>query len=131
MPGHGRRGMSLIEVVVAMTLFGVIMASMAALTTQVARSAQFSSIATERGAAVAVAVNQLEALPYDSLPGRAGCRDISSPTLPRRECIRITNVAPRVRQVEFTLTPANASLRPDTLIFERGKPTPGNPLDTP
>jgi hypothetical protein len=123
--------MSLIEVVVAMTLFAVIMASMAALTTQVARSAQFSSIATERGAAVATVVNQLEALPYDSLPGRAGCTHISSPTFPRRECIRITNVAPRVRQVEFILTPANSSFRPDTVIFERGKPTPHNPVNTP
>jgi hypothetical protein len=123
--------MSLIEVVVAMTLFAVIMASMAALTTQVARSAQFSTIATQRGAAVAVAVNQLEALPYDSLPGRVGCRQVASTTFPRRECVRITNVAPRVRQVEFTLTPDNMSLRPDTVIFERGQPTPGNPLNTP
>ncbi|MGQ0714152.1 MAG: type IV pilus modification PilV family protein [Gemmatimonadaceae bacterium] len=129
-PGNVRRGMSLIEVVVAMVLFGVIMASMAALTTQVARSSQFSSIATERAAAVATVVNQLEALPYDSLPGRAGCRNIASPTFPRRECVRITNVAPRTRQVEFTLTPANTSLRPDTVIFVRGKPTPGNPLNT-
>jgi hypothetical protein len=97
----------------------------------VARSARFSSIATERGAAVATAVNQLEALPYDSLPGRAGCKNISSPTFARRECVRVTNVAPRVRQVEFTLTPASSSMRPDTVTFQRGKPTPHNPVNTP
>jgi hypothetical protein len=55
-----------------MTLFGVAMMGVAALTTHVARSAQFSSVVTQRSAALALGVNQLEALPYDSLPGRQG-----------------------------------------------------------
>ena len=77
-----RRGVSLIEVVVAMTLFAVVMTGVAAMTTQVARSAQFSSMATQRSAALATGVNQLEALPYDSLPGRQGCRNIASASFP-------------------------------------------------
>jgi hypothetical protein len=121
----------MIEVVVAMTLFAVVMTGVAAMTTHVARSAHFSSIATQRSAALAVGVNQLEALPYDSLPGRQGCKNVASASFPRRECVSITNVAPRVRQVQFTLTPDNAALRPDTVIFERGRPTPRNPLNLP
>jgi hypothetical protein len=123
--------MSMIEVVVAMTLFAVTMTGVAAMTTHVARSAQFSSIATHRGAALAVGVNQLEALPYDSLPGRQGCKNVSSAVFPRRECVSITNVAPRVRQVQFVLTPGNSALRPDTVVFQRGRPTPRNPVNLP
>ena len=126
-----RRGVSMIEVVVAMTLFAVVMTGVAAMTTQVARSAQFSSMATQRSAALATGVNQLEALPYDSLPGRQGCRNIASANFPRSECVTITNVAPRVRQVQFTLTPANSALRPDTVVFQRGRPTPRNPVNIP
>ena len=130
-PTGARRGMSLIEVVVAMAMFAVVMTGVAALTMQVARGAQFSSIATQRSAALAMGVNQLEALPYDSLPSRQGCRDVASATFARRECVSVTNVAPRVRQVQFTITPANTALRPDTVIFERGRPTPRNPLNVP
>jgi type II secretory pathway component PulJ len=123
--------MSLIEVVVAMTLFALVMTGVAALTTQVARSAQFSSVATQRSAALAIGVNQLEALPYDSLPSRQGCKDVASTDFPRRECVSVTNVAPHVRRVQFTVTPANSALRPDTIIFDRGRPTPRNPLNLP
>jgi prepilin-type N-terminal cleavage/methylation domain-containing protein len=130
-PASARRGISLIEVVVAMTLFAVVMTGVAALTTQVARSAQLSSAATQRSAALAVGVNQLEALPYDSLPSRQGCKDIASTTLARRECVTVTNVAPRVRRVQFTLTPVNTVLRPDTITFDRARPTQGNPLNLP
>jgi prepilin-type N-terminal cleavage/methylation domain-containing protein len=126
-----RRGVSMIEVVVAMTLFAVVMTGVAAMTTQVARSAQFSALATQRSAALALGVNQLEALPYDSLPGRQGCRNISSATFPRRECVTLTTIAPRVKQVEFTLTPTNTALRPDTVTFQRGRPTPRNPVNLP
>ena len=128
---RARRGVSMIEVVVAMTLFAVVMTGVAAMTTQVARSAQFSAIATQRSAALALGVNQLEALPYDSLPGRQGCRNISSATFPRRECVTLTNIAPRVKQVQFTLTPTNTALRPDTVTFQRGRPTPRNPVNLP
>lgn len=130
-PSNARRGVSMIEVVVAMTLFAVVMTGVAAMTTHVARSAQFSAVATQRSAAVATAVNKLEALPYDSLPGRQGCTNVSSATFPRTECVTITNIAPRVRQVQFTLTPANTALRPDTITFQRGQPTPRNPVNLP
>jgi prepilin-type N-terminal cleavage/methylation domain-containing protein len=126
-----RRGVSMIEVVVAMTLFALVMTGVAAMTTHVARSAQFSSIATQRSAALALGVNQLEALPYDSLQGRQGCKNVSSASFPRRECVTVTNVAPRVKEVQFTLTPANTALRPDTVTFQRGAPTPRNPLNLP
>jgi prepilin-type N-terminal cleavage/methylation domain-containing protein len=131
LPARARRGISLIEVVVAMTLFAVVLTGVAALTTQVARSAQLSSAATQRSAALAVGLNQLEALPYDSLPSRQGCRNVASTSFARRECVTVTNVAPRVRRVQFTLTPVNTVLRPDTITFDRARPTPGNPLNLP
>jgi type II secretory pathway component PulJ len=123
--------MTLLEVVVAMTLFAVVMTGVAALTTHVARSAQFSSVATQRSAALAVGVNQLEAIPFDSLPGRAGCKTISSTQFPRSECISVTNVNARVRRIQFRLTPSNTNLRPDTIVFDRGRPTANNPLNMP
>jgi hypothetical protein len=33
--------------------------------------------------------------------------------------------------VQFVLTPANTVLRPDTVVFQRGRPTPRNPVNLP
>jgi hypothetical protein len=127
--GTARRGITLIEVVMALTMFAVVMTSIASMTTQVAKGSRINGIATVRAGALAAQVNRLEVLPYDTLPTRAGCSSVSSGLLPRSECVTVEDVVVGRRRVTFVLTPSNTALRPDTVIFERTKPKAYHPLN--
>lgn len=127
--GRQRRGITLIEVVVALTMFAVVMTSIASMTTQVAKGSRINGIATVRAGAVAAQVNRLEVLPYDTLPSRVGCTNVSTGLLPRSECVGVEDVTVGRRRVTFVLTPSNTALRPDTVIFERTKPKAYHPLN--
>jgi type II secretory pathway pseudopilin PulG len=124
-----RPGITLIEVVVALTMFAVVTTTVASFTTQVAKGSRINGVATVRAGALAAQVNRLEVLPYDTLPSRAGCTSVSSGLLPRSECVTVEDVVVGRRRVTFVLTPSNTALRPDTVIFERTKPKAYHPLN--
>src|SRR5919108_1403672 len=88
-----RRGMTLIEVAVALTVFAIITVSVATFTAQVAKGSRVNGIATVRAGALAAQVNRLEVLPYDPLPSRVGGGDVTTSPLPRRECITVEDLA--------------------------------------
>jgi prepilin-type N-terminal cleavage/methylation domain-containing protein len=124
-----RRGMTLIEVAVALTVFALVTVSVATFTGQVAKGSRLNGIATVRTGALAAQVNRLEVLPYDTLPTRQGCTSISTGLLPRTECIYVQDVVVGRRRVTFILRPNNSAIRPDTVILERTKPKPFHPLN--
>jgi hypothetical protein len=113
----------------ALTMFAVVMTSLASMTTHVARGSRFTGIATVRAGALAAQVNRLEVLPYDTLPSRVGCTSVSTGLLPRSECVSVQDVVVGRRQVTFILRPNNTALRPDTVIFERTKPAAYHPFN--
>ena len=124
-----RRGLTLIEVVVALTVFAMVTAGIAAFTTQVAKGSRVNSFAQVRAGALAAQVNRLEVLPYDTLPSRAGCTSISTGLVPRSECITVQDIVTGRRRVTLIVRPNNTSLRPDTVILERTKPKAYHPLN--
>ena len=124
-----RRGITLIEVVVALTMFAIVTVTVASFTAQVASGSRVNAVSTVRAGALAAQVNRLEALPFDTLPSRVGCTDISTGLLPRSECVDVRDLAVGRRQVTFILRPLNTALRPDTVIFERSKPQAFHPLN--
>jgi type II secretory pathway pseudopilin PulG len=130
-PGNAalRRGITLIEVVVALTVFAMVTAGIAGFTTQVARGSRINSLASVRAGALAAQINRLEVLPYDTLPSRAGCTSISSGLVPRTECVTVQDIAAGRRRVTFILRPTNTALRPDTVILERSLPRAYHPLN--
>lgn len=130
-PGHAaaRRGMTLIEVVVALTVFAMVTVGIAGFTTQVAKGSRINSLASIRAGALGAQVNRLEVLPYDTLPSRAGCTSVSTGLVPRTECVAVQDIVTGRRRVTFILRPNNTALRPDTVIFERTKPRAYHPLN--
>jgi prepilin-type N-terminal cleavage/methylation domain-containing protein len=124
-----RRGMTLIEVAVALTVFAIITVSVASFTAQVAKGSRINGIASVRAGVLAGQVNRLEVLPYDTLPSRAGCVTVSTSPLPRSECITVEDVAVGRRRVTFILRPNNTALRPDTVILIRSRPRAYHPLN--
>jgi hypothetical protein len=124
-----RAGITLIEVVVALTMFAIVTMGVASFTAQVAKGSAVNGVASVRTGALAAQVNRLEVLPYDTLPTRVGCTSISSGLLPRSECVEVRDLAVDRREVKFILRPTNTALRPDTVIFERTKPKGFHPLN--
>jgi hypothetical protein len=121
--------MTLIEVVVALTVFAMVTAGIAGFTAQVAKGSRVNGLTTVRAGALAAQINRLDALPFDTLPSRAGCTSVSTGLVPRTECVSVEDIAADRRRVTFILRPTNTSLRPDTVIFERTKPRAYHPLN--
>jgi len=130
-PGNAalRRGITLIEVVVALTIFAMVTAGIAGFTTQVARGSRINGLASVRAGALAAQINRLEVLPYDTLPTRVGCTSISTGLVPRTECVAVQDIVAGRRQVTFILRPNNTALRPDTVVLERTRPRAYHPLN--
>ena len=124
-----RRGITLIEVVVALTMFAIVTVTVATMTTQVASGSRVNAVSTVRAGALAAQVNRLEVLTFDTLPTRVGCTSVSTGLLPRTECVAVRDLAVGRREVTFILRPDNSALRPDTVIFERSKPQAYHPLN--
>jgi len=124
-----RRGITLLEVAIAMTMFAIVTVGIASFTAQVARGSRLNSLGTVRAGALAAQINRLEVLPYDTLPTRVGCTSVSTGLLPRTECVSVQDVVVGRRRVTFILRPNNTALRPDTVVLVRTKPKPFHPIN--
>jgi len=119
---HADSGFTLLEIVVAMTLLGVVLVGMAKLDFDLARRFYSLSGGAARDAVVAQQVNQFVAMPYDSLKGKAGTITVNKPPLPYTRKITVDSLSPKLRRVTIVVTPLNTLFRPDTAIIERTKP---------
>jgi prepilin-type N-terminal cleavage/methylation domain-containing protein len=123
-----RSGVTLVEVVVAMTLLAVVLTSLASITFQSARRTSVVAAEGYRQGILIQEVNRMTALPWASLPANAGCTTVAAGTFPHTRCIAVTNVSNTIRRIRLIVTPAQPRVRPDTLIFDRANPPNGNPL---
>ncbi|MGH7551687.1 MAG: type IV pilus modification PilV family protein [Longimicrobiales bacterium] len=123
-----RSGVTLVEVIVAMTLLAVILTSLASVTFQAARRTSVVAAEGYRQGVLVQELNRVTALPWANLPGIAGCTTVSGGTFPHTRCIAVTTVSNTIRRVRLIVTPAQPRVRPDTVIFDRANPPAGNPL---
>lgn len=127
---RARAGISLVEIVVAMTLMSAVLIPVAGLTALGANRSVRNAGATYRQGILNQEVNRLTSLPFGTLPGAAGCVTVAAGTFPHTRCVAVTNVNGTLRQVRVIVTPAQPGVRPDTATFERANPPTGNPLST-
>ena len=123
-----RRGFSLVEMIVAIALFGVSMSAIGALTFAVTRQAAATTGTVERTAALEARVNDLFSIPWADIDARAGCTTVTAPPFPRTECIGVSNVSATRKRVTLTITPADGSIDPTAVAVERTMPPPTNPF---
>jgi prepilin-type N-terminal cleavage/methylation domain-containing protein len=124
-----RRGFSLVEVIVAIALFGITMSALGGLSLAVARQSVAGWGTAQRTAALAARVNDISVVPFAQLDGRAGCTTITTQPFPRQECIAVGNVTTTRKRVRITITPANTSIDPVVSEFERTQPPALNPFN--
>lgn len=112
-----KKGVALVEVIVAMVLLAVTVSALAPLMYSVSRSTMKVTGNAYRNGVLMHEVNRLVALPYNSLA--SGSYSVSTGAYPHTREITVTEPATNLKVVRIVLTPANPSHKPDTVVFER------------
>jgi len=121
-------GFSLIEIMVAISLLGLVLIGAARLNFTLAQRFYTLSGGGARDAVLAQQVNQFAALPFDSLKAKAGTITVNKPPLPYTRKITVDSLSPKLRRVTIIVTPLTPVFKPDTLVLQRTKPA-NNPFN--
>ncbi|MEP6690377.1 MAG: prepilin-type N-terminal cleavage/methylation domain-containing protein [Gemmatimonadaceae bacterium] len=124
-----RRGMSLVEIMIAITVLAIVVASIGMLSIGVAHKSFAVSGSSFLSAEVTRQVNRLQTLPFDSLPAEAGTIAVPATPYPYARDVAITDVTGTDRQIRLILTPVNLLFRPETLVFNRTLQPIGSPMN--
>lgn len=115
-----RSGVSLIEVMVALVLFGIIATVHTVATLRYGTRQRATAIGSSRAAAVAQAIDLYSAMPRGSIAGNTGCTTITDfPSYPFTRCVTVTAVSGTVSRIRIIITPQNTALKPDTVTVDR------------
>lgn len=127
----GRDGVTLIEVMVALSILSVVLVSLSGLMFQMGRQTRRSGGVAARTAAVQSALSAIQTVPWDSLPTFAGCAADTTGTLSYTRCVNISTASARLRTATIVIVPDDPLLRPDTVVVQRSKPRSISPLYAP
>ena len=113
-------GMSLIEVMIAITILSVVLMALGGIMYDVARHSRDSAVATYRTGAAQLAVAWINRLPFDNLSNTIGCTSDSTGTLEYNRCITVTDPTPTLKMVQIVIQPTgNLTAVPDTQVIYR------------
>jgi prepilin-type N-terminal cleavage/methylation domain-containing protein len=117
-----RKGVALIEVIVAMVLLAVAVSSLAALVYSVSQNGMIAAGNAYRNGVVMQEVNRLEGIPYDSVRVGVVSTAVSTGAYPHTRIVTVTEpVAAVVKSIKVIITPVNPRYKPDTVSFLRTK----------
>ena len=118
----GRKGIALVEVIVAMVLLAIAVSSLAGLVYSVSQSGLKNTGNAYRNGMLMLEVNRLEGIPYDSIPVGTTTYQVTTGNYAHTRVITVTEpVVQRVKTVKIVLTPTNSRFKPDTITFTRTK----------
>ena len=117
-----RSGLSIVEIVVALTLFGTVAIAMGGLSLVVAKRAEANDVFTKRTATLQQQMNWLQATPYDSLTLKAGKVVVTDGAFPHTRSVSLSQIGSRTR-VTIKVVPTRAPHRVETIVFDRARPT--------
>jgi prepilin-type N-terminal cleavage/methylation domain-containing protein len=122
-----RRGISLIEVMVAVTLLGMMATVHTIVTMRYAIRNRVAAVGVNRAAAISNAVDLFSTMPYSAIATNTGCVTVT--TLARyshQRCVTTTAPTGNITRVRIVITPTNTTLRSDTVFVDRSKPPAGS-----
>ena len=129
--GRDRRGITLIEVIVALSILSIVLIALGGLMFQVGRQTHRSAATTYRAAAVQEAASWLEGLSWDSSASAiiSGCTADSSGLMAYDRCTTVIDSTPRLRKVTVVVVPTGTfATPPETLIVYRNRARSASPL---
>lgn len=132
-PRTARRGFSLVEIIVAMTLLAIVLSSLAFLAGQAATRAKRVAIGTYRSALASELSDRFITMPYDSMAKYAGMDSLMAGgrRYVRRVTITAVGTTPPRSSVVIKVWPSASRVRADTLTttLYRARPVVENVLN--
>lgn len=117
---RNRKGVSLIEVMVALILFGMIATVHTVATMRYGVRQRFAAVGAARSAAVAQSIDMYSAMTRTAIATNTGCVDVTTwPSFPHERCVSTSAVSGTVTRITIIITPDNAALKPDTVFVDR------------
>jgi len=117
-----RRGIALVEIIVAMILLGIAISSLAALMYSVSQQGMVATGNAYRNGVLMDQVNRLESIPYDSVAVGTTTTSISTGNYPHTRVVTVAEpIVQTLKTVSIIVTPTNTKYRPDTVTFTRTK----------
>src|SRR6476646_1691031 len=127
-----RRGFTLIEILVTITLISVGIMLLGTMLMQSSKTAAAAAAVSYQTAELASSMSQLDALPFDQLAVGTTCDTVAVSQLPRIRCATIATISTKVKRVTVTVTPTGSHAPPaQSVTFDRTISGFGNPLNTP
>jgi Tfp pilus assembly protein PilV len=132
---RARDGVSLIEIIIAMTLLVTVLGALSVLTTRTVKRSRDLDIGSARTFVLMQQSNRFSALPYDSIPSYAP--RIDTVTTGRfkyeRRLTYVQGTGSEYRTLKVMLKPVSsdpmiAAQKPDSLFFQRAKTYANTPL---
>lgn len=120
--------MSLIEIMIAMTMLGIVLVTIAKLSLSVAYAGRVNDLVSTRTAVLQQQAARLGAIPYTTLKAMSTSADtitVGGTTYTR--VITLTP-SPKYTKVKIVLTPSSSSAARDSLSFTRANASGGSPL---
>ena len=128
---RARDGVSLIEILVAMTLLTFVLGALSVLTTRTVKRSRDLDIGSARTFVLMLQSNRFSSLPYDSIPMYAPRVDTVVTGRYRYER-RLTytqgSTGSEYRTLKVRLIPLQDGGKPDSLLFQRAKTYSSTPL---
>jgi prepilin-type N-terminal cleavage/methylation domain-containing protein len=124
-----RKGFSLIEVMVAMTMLAIVLMSLAKLSVVVAVRGRGNDLVAKRTAVLQLEANKLGAIPYSTLASwstAATTLTLGDFTYTRRMAIANTGI--NRYSIKILITPTSDTTQKDSVTLDRTKPATNTPL---
>lgn len=118
-----RRGFSLIEVMVAMTLLAIVMLSLAKMSVTVATIGRTNDIIAKRNAVLQMEANKLGAVPFDSLATfSTTTKSFTQGTFGYTRRLVIQTAGTSRDSIKIVVTPTANTAKKDSVFIIRSKP---------
>ena len=124
-----RKGFSLIEVMVAMTILSIVMMSLAKIGVSVAVRGRTNDLTSKRNAALQLEANKLGTVPFGSLYTWSTANKtvtLNGFSYTRRMTITATSV--NRFSIKVVVVPTIDPTKKDSVMFDRSRPSAGTPL---
>ena len=126
-----RRGFSLVELIVAMALFGIVMVMLGGLSLTVARRARTNDLNTKRNLALAQQAGRIEAMPFkDVATITSGTTQMLVGDFTFNRQFTVTQAASDRYTIKIVVRPITTEFRADSVTIDKTRPASGMPLCT-
>lgn len=126
-----RRGFSLVELIVAMALFGIVMVMLGSLSLTVTRRGRTNEYNTKRNLALAQQASRIEAMPFkDASALTSGTTQMLVGDFTFNRRLTVTAAATDRYTIKIVIAPVTNEFQPDSVTIDKTRPASGMPLCT-